>query len=283
MDKARLVSHVAAETSTIRAAAERMVGAVSSAVADLPAREEPVATAGFGKFAVRCPTVRQERNPRTGEPVTVPPSKVPSFKPATALGDAVNESHDGAGGRMLVIRFRNAPAAGAYLRDTDLQDLVSSIVSQPDAPFLAGHRTAVHPYLAGYGTIYGREETGRFRPFRRTCERAQSKCVPWMPLPRALLNLLNVGGMRTNSDDSSARAWASQILKPLPRRLRPPSLAGRTSDHCVVCPARNPRPYASTGTATLDVVLNLHHRETNHGKPRRGTIRNCKSAHSKCR
>ena len=53
MNKAEFVSHVAAETSTIRAAAERMVGAVFSAIADTPARHEPVAVAGFGQLAVR--------------------------------------------------------------------------------------------------------------------------------------------------------------------------------------------------------------------------------------
>ena len=61
MDKAQLVSRVAAETSTTRAAAEPMVGAVFSAI------------------------LRRARTGRTGEPVAVPASKVPSFKLAKAL------------------------------------------------------------------------------------------------------------------------------------------------------------------------------------------------------
>ena len=91
MTEADLVSHVADETFTVRAATDRMVGAMFSAIAEALAREEPVVIAGFGKFAVRRHTARQRRNPRTGEPVTVPASKVPSFKPAKALRDAVNE------------------------------------------------------------------------------------------------------------------------------------------------------------------------------------------------
>ena len=91
MTKAELVSHVAAETSTAKAAAERMVGAVFSAIADALARDEPVAIAGFGKFAVRSRAAGQGRNPRTGEPIAVPASKVPSFKPTKTLRDAVNE------------------------------------------------------------------------------------------------------------------------------------------------------------------------------------------------
>ena len=82
MNMAHLVSHVTAETSTVRAAAERMVGAAFSAIAGAPARDEPVALAVFGKFAVRGRAARQGRNPRTREPVVVPASKVPSFKPA---------------------------------------------------------------------------------------------------------------------------------------------------------------------------------------------------------
>ena len=61
MNKAEFVSHVAAETSTSRAAAERMVGAPFSVIADALARDEPVAIAGLGKLAVRgrsAPPVR---------------------------------------------------------------------------------------------------------------------------------------------------------------------------------------------------------------------------------
>ena len=91
MTKAELVSHVAAETSTTRATAERMVGAVFIAIGDALARDEPVAIPGFGKFDVRDRAARQGRNPRTGEPIAVPASSVPSFKPAKALRDAVHQ------------------------------------------------------------------------------------------------------------------------------------------------------------------------------------------------
>ena len=67
MNKAELILRVAAETSTTKAAAERMVGTVFSAIVGALARDEPAATAGFGKSAVRGHTARQERNPQTGE------------------------------------------------------------------------------------------------------------------------------------------------------------------------------------------------------------------------
>lgn len=134
MTKAHLVSHVAAETSTIRVAAEQMVGAVFSATAEALARDEPVTTSGFGKSAVRGRAAGQERSSRTPEPVAGPASKVPSFKRAQVLHDTVNEYLDGAGRPMLAIRFGDAAAARARPRDANLQDLVLGITSAPDAP-----------------------------------------------------------------------------------------------------------------------------------------------------
>ena len=90
MNKADLVSHVAAETSVTRTTAERMVGAVVTAIGDALARGEPVAIAGFGKFATRSRAARRGRNPQTGEPVAIAASRAPSFKAAKALRDAVN-------------------------------------------------------------------------------------------------------------------------------------------------------------------------------------------------
>ena len=91
MNKAELTAHVAAETSVTRATADRLVGAVFSAIADALARNETVAIAGFGKFDVRSRPARTGRNPRTGEPVAIAASRAPSFKPAKALRDAVKE------------------------------------------------------------------------------------------------------------------------------------------------------------------------------------------------
>ena len=92
MNRNELAAQLAAETSTTRAAVERMVGAVFSAIGDALARGEPAAIAGFGTFAVRSSAARRRRrrNPRTGEPVDIAASRAPSFKAAKALRDPVN-------------------------------------------------------------------------------------------------------------------------------------------------------------------------------------------------
>ena len=92
-----LIAHVAAETTVTRATADSLVGAVFSAIADALARDQTVAIAGFGKFDVGSRPARTGRNPCTGEPVAIAASSPPSFKPAKALRDAVNEWQGGAG------------------------------------------------------------------------------------------------------------------------------------------------------------------------------------------
>lgn len=45
---------------------------------------------GFGKFSVRTVAARKGRNPRTGEDITIPAHKYPTFKAGKSLKQAVN-------------------------------------------------------------------------------------------------------------------------------------------------------------------------------------------------
>ena len=91
MHMSRLDAHLAAEASVTRAAADRLIGTVFSAIADALARDETVSIAGFEKFAVRRRAARTRCNRRTGEPVAIAASRAPSFKPLKALYGAVKE------------------------------------------------------------------------------------------------------------------------------------------------------------------------------------------------
>ena len=75
MNRNELIAQLAAETSTTRAAVERMAGAVFSAIGDALARGEPTAIAGFGTFAVRSRAARRRRNmlPEPESPSISPP------------------------------------------------------------------------------------------------------------------------------------------------------------------------------------------------------------------
>ena len=91
MNKHELAAHVAARTSLAKSDADAAVRAVFSALADALARGDAVTIAGFGAFSTRSRAARTGRNPRTGERIAIAASTAPSFKPAKALRDAVNE------------------------------------------------------------------------------------------------------------------------------------------------------------------------------------------------
>ena len=90
MTRSELCASVTARSSLSKADIAAALGALISTIADALAEGETVTVAGFGKFAARTRAVRQGRNPRTGEPVAVPAARVPTFKAAKALRDALN-------------------------------------------------------------------------------------------------------------------------------------------------------------------------------------------------
>ena len=55
------------------------------------AEEEKVQIVGFGAFETKVRAERMGRNPKTGEDIPIPATKVPTFKAGKALKDAVDQ------------------------------------------------------------------------------------------------------------------------------------------------------------------------------------------------
>ena len=89
MNKTELVAAVAAKTELSKKDAEAAVKAVLDAVTDALPDGDKVALVGFGTFEVKTRAARTGKNPRTGESISIPASKVPSFKAGAALKNAV--------------------------------------------------------------------------------------------------------------------------------------------------------------------------------------------------
>lgn len=70
--------------------AEMAVKTILDAMTDALARGHRIELRGFGSFSVSRRAPRLGRNPRSGEPVTVPEKRVPHFKPGKALREAVD-------------------------------------------------------------------------------------------------------------------------------------------------------------------------------------------------
>ena len=89
MNKTDFINAVAAKEGIEKKCAEKAVNAVFATIADTLAKGEKIQLVGFGTFEVRERAEKQGRNPRTGETMTVPASKVPAFKAGAALKNAV--------------------------------------------------------------------------------------------------------------------------------------------------------------------------------------------------
>lgn len=89
MNKQGLVEVVHEKLGGTKVAAEGVVDSIFEAIIGSLKKGEDVSIAGFGIFAVKDRASRTARNPRTGETVTVPAMKVPKFRAAKALKEAV--------------------------------------------------------------------------------------------------------------------------------------------------------------------------------------------------
>lgn len=89
MNKAAIVDAVHAVLGGTKVQAEQAVECVMSSIVDSLKKGDEVSIAGLGIFSVKQRAAREARNPRTGETIKVPAMKVPKFRAAKALKDAV--------------------------------------------------------------------------------------------------------------------------------------------------------------------------------------------------
>ena len=89
MNRSELIDRVAGEAQLPRSVAARAVDATLGAIEAALREGEDVAIAGFGRFHVGSYTGRAGVNPRTGEPIQVPTTRVPRFAAGSRLRAAV--------------------------------------------------------------------------------------------------------------------------------------------------------------------------------------------------
>ncbi len=68
----------------------KVVDATLEGITNALKRNDEVRLVGFGTYTVTKRSASEGRNPRTGEPIKIPASKLPKFKPGKALRDALN-------------------------------------------------------------------------------------------------------------------------------------------------------------------------------------------------
>jgi integration host factor subunit beta len=91
MTRSELIEKLAAAQSQLTAKdMELAVKMILDHMSDALARGERIEIRGFGSFSLHYRAPRVGRNPKTGEPVSLPGKYVPHFKPGKELRERVN-------------------------------------------------------------------------------------------------------------------------------------------------------------------------------------------------
>jgi len=89
MNKADIIEKVHEVLGSTKADAERAVETMIDSVVSALKKGEEVSVAGLGIFSTKVRPARTGRNPRTGETISIAAVRVPKFRAAKGLKDAV--------------------------------------------------------------------------------------------------------------------------------------------------------------------------------------------------
>ncbi|MBR1729427.1 MAG: HU family DNA-binding protein [Selenomonadaceae bacterium] len=90
MTKTELAANVAQKAGITKKDADSYLNVVFDVIKQALVEGDKVQIIGFGTFENRERSARKGRNPRNGEEIDIPASKLPSFKAGKALKEAVN-------------------------------------------------------------------------------------------------------------------------------------------------------------------------------------------------
>jgi DNA-binding protein HU-beta len=90
MNRQELLDAIHAQTRLAREDVALLVASLVHQVEGAVARGEKVTITGFGTFEPQRRAPRTARNPRTGDPVEVPETTVPAFRPGQRFRDVVS-------------------------------------------------------------------------------------------------------------------------------------------------------------------------------------------------
>ena len=89
MNKVDIAGAVHQKLGSTKVQAEEVVDTVIDSIVGTLKSGGEVSIAGLGIFSTKTRAARQARNPRTGATISVPAMRVPKFRPAKGLKDAV--------------------------------------------------------------------------------------------------------------------------------------------------------------------------------------------------
>lgn len=90
MNKKELIDSIASKTGESKRLVNDFLDTTLDTIEGAVKKGERVSIPGFGTFERRARSARMARNPRTGEEIKVPATKVPAFKPGATFKSNVS-------------------------------------------------------------------------------------------------------------------------------------------------------------------------------------------------
>jgi DNA-binding protein HU-beta len=91
MNKGELVDKVAEKAAVTKKEADHVISATIEAIMEAVAEGKKVTLVGFGSFEPRERKEREGRNPKTGDTMVIPATRVPAFSAGKLFKEKVAE------------------------------------------------------------------------------------------------------------------------------------------------------------------------------------------------
>ena len=89
--KAQIVENLFAKNLFTKGESAQIIETLFELIKQSLQAGDDVLISGFGKFSAKEKHQRRGRNPQTGEPITLPPRRVVTFRLSSTLRDKMNE------------------------------------------------------------------------------------------------------------------------------------------------------------------------------------------------
>jgi DNA-binding protein HU-beta len=89
MTKEELIAKAAQDAGVTKTEAGKVLASILDSIEGALKKGDKVSLVGFGTFSVAARAAREGWNPATGQPIQIPATNIPKFKPGKKLKDAV--------------------------------------------------------------------------------------------------------------------------------------------------------------------------------------------------
>ncbi|OWY63977.1 DNA-binding protein [cyanobacterium TDX16] len=94
MNKSELIDVIASKTNVTKKEADTILTAMTQTIVEVVSGGDKVSLVGFGSFEPRQRQAREGRNPKSGEKMTIPATRIPAFSAGKLFKEKVAPTSD---------------------------------------------------------------------------------------------------------------------------------------------------------------------------------------------